>query len=339
MLRIIRPFHPILYQGAGKRAGYFEGWYFKQTTNNSGNSSGVARTVSLIPGISRSAAGDRAFVQMIDGASGLTRYFPFSAEEFSATDEPFGVRVGDNRFSLSGIHVDLKDSEGSVRGDLVFGKTVPPVSSFLNPGVMGPYSFVPFMECYHGIASLDHRADGIISIEGTSLRKSGESISFEDGRGYIEKDWGRSMPRSWIWVQSNSFELQAGPASLFFSFARIPWLGSHFNGCICILYAGGVQYRFATYTGAKVEQLVLDGQSIHVVVGDPRYSLVLNIHRNHEGSLAAPVGGAMDRRIAESADSRVRVQLKRRLDEVILFDSVSEASGVEVVGDMALLAP
>lgn len=25
-----------------------------------------------------------------------------------------------------------------------------------NPGVMGPYSFVPFMECNHGILSMDH---------------------------------------------------------------------------------------------------------------------------------------------------------------------------------------
>ena len=25
-----------------------------------------------------------------------------------------------------------------------------------SPGAMGPYAFVPFMECYHGVVSMDH---------------------------------------------------------------------------------------------------------------------------------------------------------------------------------------
>ena len=339
MLSLLRPFRPVLYQGAGRRSGYFEGWYFKQATRGARDPNGGARTVSFIPGISRASGGDRAFVQMIDGASGSTRFFPFAADEFSAADEPFGVRVGGNRFSLSGIHVDLEDDEGTVRADLEYGPIVAPDRSLASPGVMGPYSFIPFMECYHGVASLDHRTDGTITIDGNTRGKGSETIRFEDGRGYIEKDWGRSMPSSWIWVQSNSFAGTSGPASLFFSLARIPWLGSHFNGFISIVYAGGVQYRFATYTGAKVDLLEIDGPTIRVLVGDARYKLELLIHRNREGSLAAPVDGAMDRRIAESADSQVRVLLKRRLDDSLLFDSSSAASGVEVVGDVSTLIP
>ena len=39
-----------------------------------------------------------------------------------------------------------------------------------------------------------------------SLEINGAEISFEGGKGYIEKDWGRSMPSDWIWIQSNHFE-------------------------------------------------------------------------------------------------------------------------------------
>lgn len=68
----------------------------------------------------------------------------------------------------------------------------------LSPGVMGPFRFAPFMECYHGVLSLDHSVDGTLEVDG-------ERISYEGGRGYTEKDWGRSFPSAWVWVQSNDF--------------------------------------------------------------------------------------------------------------------------------------
>ena len=44
------------------------------------------------------------------------------------------------------------------------------------------------MECYHGIVSMDHTVNGLIEI-------NNEKIDFSEGRGYIEKDWGRSFPQ------------------------------------------------------------------------------------------------------------------------------------------------
>ena len=34
-----------------------------------------------------------------------------------------------------------------------------------SPGVMGPYSFAPFMECNHGILSMDHCLSGALTFE------------------------------------------------------------------------------------------------------------------------------------------------------------------------------
>ncbi|WP_243392439.1 MULTISPECIES: tocopherol cyclase family protein [unclassified Mesotoga] len=31
-------------------------------------------------------------------------------------------------------------------------------------------------------------------------------IDLTGGKGYIEKDWGRSLPDAWIWMQSNNFD-------------------------------------------------------------------------------------------------------------------------------------
>ena len=49
------------------------------------------------------------------------------------------------------------------------------------------------------------------------------SFKFNDGNGYIEKDWENPMPSSWIWIQTNNFK--NSNSSIMISIARIPWLG------------------------------------------------------------------------------------------------------------------
>ena len=54
---------------------------------------------------------------------------------------------------------------------------------------MGWYGYLPTMECFHGILSIDHKLKGALSIDD-------KKISFNNGRGYIEKDWGRNFPQN-----------------------------------------------------------------------------------------------------------------------------------------------
>ena len=55
----------------------------------------------------------------------------------------------------------------------------------------------------------------------------GKTIDFTNGIGYIEKDWGKSFPNSWIWMQTNHFKyhnasLMASLSSIsLFSMARM----------------------------------------------------------------------------------------------------------------------
>ncbi|MCK7487611.1 MAG: tocopherol cyclase family protein [Bacillus subtilis] len=53
-------------------------------------------------------------------------------------------------------------------------------------------------------------------------------ISFEHGRGYLEKDWGTSFPQGYVWLQTNHFTSPG--TSLMASVARIPFLGFAFQG-------------------------------------------------------------------------------------------------------------
>jgi hypothetical protein len=344
---------PLLFQGSLKRRHYFEGWYFKHVAADRGT------VLAFIPGISLSPRGSTAFVQLIDGTTGRTRWFPYPLDAFSFSREEFGVTVGENRFSLRGIDLSLRDGGGGVEAHLAYSGVTPLPFSLGSPNIMGPYAYVPFMECYHGVGSLDHRVDGEVRIDG-------RRVDFTAGRGYLEKDWGRSMPLAWVWAQVNGF---AGPGSCFlFSLARIPWLGRSFPGFFALLAEGrcggptegryggptegrcsgptegrcggptegGRIHRFATYTGARVASAQLQGRDLSVVIRDRRRVLRLHAERSHEGTLLAPVDGAMDRRIAESIDARLDVRLEDDEGRV-LFEGSGGSAGLEIVGDLSLI--
>jgi hypothetical protein len=338
--------NPIFFQGSLKRRRYFEGWYFK---NVAADRSAV---FAFIPGISLSPGNAAAFVQLIDGATGRTRWFPYPVDAFSYSQDEFGVSVGANRFSLRGIDVRLRDAEGEVEAHLAYSGITPLPFSLGAPGIMGPYAYVPFMECYHGVGSLDHRVDG-------EVRIGDRCFDFTAGRGYLEKDWGRSMPLAWIWAQANGF---AGPGScILFSLARIPWLGRSFPGFFALLAEGegagsagagagpmragagagpiraaSAIHRFASYTGARVTSAELRGRDLFVTIRDRQRVLRLHAERSHEGVLLAPVDGVMERRIAESIDARISVRLEDTSGR-ILFEGAGSSAGLEIVGDPSLI--
>ncbi|OHD82678.1 MAG: hypothetical protein A3J97_10745 [Spirochaetes bacterium RIFOXYC1_FULL_54_7] len=196
---------------------------------------------------------------------------------------------------------------------------------------MGPYSFVPFMECRHDLVSMDHTVDGWV-------QAGDRKISMDSGRGYIEKDWGSSMPSSWIWTQSNQFPTTGD--SLMFSLANIPWLGGHFPGFLCAaLLSGSGRPRqvqvWATWNGSRIEALKVDDSTVSLVIARKDERLSLNLGRRRGGLLLAPVAGAMERRIAESIDSTMSVRLERAGQMV--YEGTAPKAGLETAGNLAEL--
>lgn len=184
------------------------------------------------------------------------------------------------------------------------------------------------MECYHGVVSLDHGIEG-------ELRINDRRISFDEGRGYTEKDWGRSFPSSWIWLQCNHFQT---PGSSFTgSVAIIPWIGSSFPGFIIGLWHQGKLYRFATYTGAKIRQLDVGEKTIRWVVEQRRQRLEINIERpgGPPALLHAPTIKGMTRRIEERLNATVNVQLSA--GGKLIFRETGQNAGLEVGGEIERL--
>ena len=313
-----RKFRPEVYQGKKRPDRYFEGWYFKFVDADG------AQIWSVIPGVSFSAD-SHSFVQVIDAKSGTSSYFRYPLEAFGYSRREWMIEVGANRFTGSGVSLELLSGELALQGRLKLSGTHRFPVSLISPGIMGWYGYVPFMECYHGVVSMQHQLSGRLNINGTE-------VDFGGGKGYIEKDWGRSMPSDWIWIQSNHFSGDR-QASFMISLARIPWLRGFFPGFLCFLLADGKLYRFATYNRSRVERLEVSDEAVSISILNRFYRLEVNATLKEGVVLKAPRHGIMERDIRESMMAGVRVDLKNRSGELI-FSGRGDHAGLEIVGEV-----
>ncbi|MBN1978401.1 MAG: hypothetical protein JW918_13470 [Anaerolineae bacterium] len=314
--------HPAWYQGYRARPPYFEGWYFKLIDPTEHH------RYAVIPGVFLGRGNSHAFVQVLDGVTGETAYHEYPLEAFRAAEDRFDVRVGPNRFTPEQIELQIASAERAVTGVLRFGGLTPWPVTLLSPGIMGWYAWVPQMECYHGVLSFDHEIQGALTVDG-------QAIDFSAGRGYIEKDWGRSFPAAWVWIQTNHFERPG--TSLTASIAVIPWMGSSFLGFIIGLWHERRLYRFATYTGARVEKLTAAENHVGWVVRDRRYRLEIEARREvgfRTGVLRGPTGMDMGGRVPESLQAQVSLRLSTVAGDSTIFEGVGRNAGLEIVGEL-----
>lgn len=312
--------NPALYHGYGKKEPFFEGWYFKLVN------AAETQRLSIIPGV---FFGDdaHAFIQVLNGNTAQSTYHRFDNTDFWASEEQFEVRIGENFFSQNSIELNIDDDFGQVSGKLAFKGIRPWPISISLPGIMGWYAWVPIMECYHGVLSLDHAIHG-------NLQINNATIDFSEGRGYIEKDWGQSFPTGYVWFQSNHFQYPG--TSLTASIAMIPWFGNTFRGFIIGLWHQGRLYRFATYTGAKTDELTISDEQVYWVLHDRHYRLEMTAFRTEGGLLHEPTRSEMLQRVEETMFATVKIRLMTLAGDTIISDQ-GRNTALEVNGDLSHL--
>ena len=307
-------FNPDQFQGWNRRKSYFEGWYFKVLNE------AETKAFAIIPGIAINDPGKgQAFVQVLDGKKQTARYHKFDIEEFLPSADKFNVAIQDNTFSRQSLHLDLPE----LKGELHFTNQVPWPNHWYSPGIMGPYTFLPLMECYHGIVSMDHEITGQIEVDG-------EVLDFSNGRGYIEKDWGQSFPSAYIWLQSNHFSRPG--ISVKVSVAKIPYLGFSFVGFIAGVWLSDRLIQFTTYNRSFLRKSTIDAEKVELVMENKKYRLEILVRRETSTVLASPIMGLMDGRIEESMNGRIEVNLVDKRSGQSIFNDIGRNGGLEVAG-------
>jgi hypothetical protein len=314
--RLTSLYQPEQYHGWGKTKQYFEGWYYKIINREED------KAFAIIPGIAMDADGNRhAFIQVMDGKQNTSLYIKFQESEFNPDRTHFNLSIANNQFAVDQISLEL----AGFQGNLKFSNQVPWPVKWNSPGIMGPYAFVPFMECYHGILSMDHDISGEIMV-------NGERIDFTGGRGYIEKDWGLSFPSAYIWMQSNHFSEKG--TSLKLSVANIPWLRSSFVGFIAGFWWQNELIQFTTYNSSKLLRSNADENEVSIELQSKKFILKVEVQRTESTELASPILGFMDGRINESMTAEILVTLLDKKSGEILFKDTGHNAGLEVAGEL-----
>jgi len=315
--------HPLLFQGNNRSKGYFEGWYYKQVSKDE------KRVISFIPGISLFDNDVHCFVQYIfvslddnNKKTIKTGYVKYPIKDFKYSNNPFMLQIGENIFSKFMISIEIVDGDLHIEGTLKFGSFTPIKKSILNPNIMGYFAYVPKMECYHGIVSMNHIVNGL-------LRINDEEIDINNGKGYIEKDWGTSFPKKYIWIQCNNFKNRN--TSIFCSIADIPFMRKSFLGYICNLLIDGREYRFATYNHSKLKIESITNEKISILLENSNVKLKIEANIKEAGELIAPEQGKMQKIIKEEVLGQVKIYLYNKQNGTVYKDNCYMA-GIEIVG-------
>ena len=275
---------------------YFGGWYLKSQSRTQTLAVIVARHVTEgIPSCSIQIIND-------EGAWNL----PFPASAYKPAPDGFAVSIGKNRFGEDGLTLAVDEPGCKATGRLTFGAMTP-----IRYDIMGPFRFVPFMECRHAVKSVWHTVTGEVTVNGVTYR-------FDNDNGYIEGDRGRSFPREYLWTHCN-FDRN----SIMLSIADIPFGLFRFTGLLCVVWWQGKEYRLATYLGARATYI---GKGT-AVVRQGNEELIVKLIEKKPHPLHAPANGAMIRTIRESASCRAFYRFRK--NGKTLFSFVSDRASFE----------
>jgi tocopherol cyclase len=313
--------NPDLYHGTNKKANFFEGWYFKIVHPYKNY------TYCFIPGIFISSKEEHShsFIQIVDGYGPDFKYLRFRKDEFEASSEEFDINICGSSFSLDGINLNIGNQGEKIFGKLSFRNIAKWPDSIINPGSMGFYNYLNFMECYSQVCAIDGDIEG-------SLLINNEKIDFTGGKVYIEKNWGKAFPYSYIWVQGNSFEKEK--AALTCSIAHIPFPIKSFTGFLIGIYVKEKVYKFTTINKSELS-IIYEKERIILEVHNKDYFLRIEAEYNEETfiDLLAPREDNMVPIARETLQGKLTATLYDKKTQCNLLSDNCTSAGVEFSGD------
>lgn len=314
--------NPDLYHGAKKKIDFFEGWYFKICDKDNTN------VFAFIPGISKGKSREHShsFVQVLEGNNAAYSYIKYKENDFIFDENQFNIGVNGSTFSLEEISLDLIHKSKSIKGKLKFKNIKKWPDSLINPGSMGFYNYFWFMECYSQVCTVDGEIEG-------SLQVGKENIDFTGGKVYIEKNWGKAFPKSWIWIQSNSFKEEG--VSFTCSIGRVPFIIGSFSGFLAALCVNDKWYPFTTINNSKMK-IIMGENDVEILFRRKNLELeVKTISTKNKFMLCmGPKDGKMIPLVEENLKGEVYLELRDTKNLTILYKGTGKSTGIEYGGEM-----
>ena len=264
---------------------YFEGYYFKFINEEK-------EIVILISGISISPKEKYSFIQIASSHSKDVVLYKFPLTDLTLSKDAFDFRIGKNEFSQNRIILNLD----KISAEIQITNNVNWNRSFMNPNIMGFLSYIPKVECKHDIITVQSEISGFIKLDE-------HKILFNKGDGYIEKNWGSSFPKKYIWLHANQFDNRQ--LSLQFALAKPKWF--FFRPEVYIGYImTGELIHFGTHRFSLVSVEKNDDSTL-ITIKKIKYHITIKIKHKAPVNLIGPTNGILKNKIAEYLDSSIEL--------------------------------
>ena len=140
------------FHGHNEKNGYFEGWYFKHRSED--------LTLGIIAAYHIDLQGrKKASIQVITKDQSFIVWYPGS--EFYASKDRLFIQIGNNIFYEHGCRLSIN---AHLKGHLRYGAFRP-----LAYDIMGPFQYLPGMQCRHGVISMAHKVSGSLTLNGVKV--------------------------------------------------------------------------------------------------------------------------------------------------------------------------
>ncbi len=282
---------------------YFKGWYFKHQSPD--------YSIAFIPALFVDEQGQRcAVLQIIENEKSWQIQYPI--DEFKYSLNSLDIKIGNSYFSRDGIKIDIQDNQLYIQAEMTYSLNIE-----LNRHIMGPFQFLPKMQCFHQVYSRAHFIYGDIIVNDVTH-------SFRGDIGYIEGDEGNSFPSHYSWMHA-ALNHDGYINSMMVAIAHIPYWKIQFQGITAFLCIDHKEILLATYLGAKVKKV----EEHRFVIKQRNYTLEVECLKKCPVQLSAPDKGSLTRTIHENIRAMLHIRLMNK--HMVIFDKIIENASYEYV--------
>ncbi|MBE9202546.1 tocopherol cyclase family protein [Synechocystis salina LEGE 06099] len=335
---------------------FFEGWYVRLLLPHSGESFAFMYSIENPAGARHYSGGA---VQILGPATEtkanqddqlIWRIFP-SVKKFWASPHQFalghwGKHTGnsparplpsDEFFALvkEGYQIYQNQHQGQIhprRSPLRWQFTVEPEITWGNPqrfprATAGWLSFLPLFDPGWQILFAQGRGHGW-------LEWQGEQYEFDHALVYAEKNWGRSFPSRWFWLQANHFPQHPGLSVTAAGGERIVLHRTEEVALIGVHHQGNF-YEFGSGHGTVTWQVAPWG-SWQLKASNDRYWVSLSGTTEEKGCLVhTPTAQGLQLNCRDTTRGHLHLQLGA-IRKGLIVETITDTAGLEVGGNWGL---
>ncbi|MBU3805138.1 MAG: tocopherol cyclase family protein [Candidatus Cellulosilyticum pullistercoris] len=296
----------------------FENWYFKLVDAKEENVLGILVEVQM------TEQGTEAFLQVVGNQINENICVSYPLESVQSKDTE--IQIGENHLGLQQMTLNIQKGDFTLKGEISFSGHKPLKQSLWIPGLMGPYKYLPFLESYHEVLSLQHTLMG-------SLWLNEKQITFNEGKGYIEKDWGKAFPNVWLWAQCNHFKRK--DVALMIGIARLPIFFDYYTSFAIPIYYNDQLEIFSNYNGGHIAKLYRYKGYVHLIVTQKNKILDIKIYGSDEVSCVTSRSSHMIRDVYACDTAKIEFSITENGN--VIFEEVSTLCELEMGGNTSKL--